>query len=86
MVIRIKGDTLTTKDLGRSNLTWATELKSAVSNARSDQHVYLVATVIPSEGIYNFVQDLRSVKEFSGVRFVKVIDLVNLVNLLIQIF
>lgn len=71
MPVQVKADTLCIKDLGRS-APWVADLKSAVARVRNpDQNVYLVVPIVPSEGIYNFTQDLRAIPEFSLVRCVQ---------------
>lgn len=61
ITVTVKEDTLSVKDLTRSSVSWVTELDRATDLALSKKtHVYLIASVIPTEGINTFVEELRS--------------------------
>ncbi|XP_060524806.1 fatty acid synthase-like [Cylas formicarius] len=68
-VVSVKGDALSIKDLKRSTVSWVNELYASVE-AASSQHkrVYLVSSVIPTEGFTNFVEELRSQQNMECVR------------------
>lgn len=65
-IVRVKGDVLSSKDISRG-ANWVTELQTTVANS-ADKKVYLVSNVLPTEGIYNFVKDLRSNLDFASIR------------------
>ncbi|XP_018570431.1 fatty acid synthase-like [Anoplophora glabripennis] len=74
-VINVKGDTLSVKDLKRSSVSWATELFSALSEAKTKQkNVFLISSIVPVEGFNNFVQELRSLPDSQSLRIVFNLD------------
>lgn len=74
-IIFVKGDTLTAKDLNRSSVNWVTELNSAIQSAKdSNQSVFLISTILPTEGYLNFVHELRSVPNMTNLRVLFVPD------------
>ncbi|XP_044760998.1 fatty acid synthase-like [Coccinella septempunctata] len=64
-IVLVKGETLSTKDFSRGSVTWVNELTAAASS--NPDGVLLVSTVMPVEGLVNFVQELRSVPNLSKV-------------------
>lgn len=61
IIVTVKGDTLSAKDLTKSSISWVNELNKAADLALSKKtHVYLIASVIPTEGISTFVEELNS--------------------------
>lgn len=74
-VVTVKGDTLSIKDLTRGSVSWVTELESAASTAITKKtSVFLVSSLIPAEGINNFIEELRSDSKFKQVRAVFSLD------------
>ncbi|KAF2906137.1 hypothetical protein ILUMI_00041, partial [Ignelater luminosus] len=73
LIVSIETDALTSTDLLRENLLWVTQLKSAVASAK-EQRVYLVSTVIPVEGIHNFLRNASILAGMQNVRFVFILD------------
>ena len=70
-VVTVKGDTLSIKDLSRSSVSWVNELYNAVGVAKAKKtSVFLVTSVVPTEGIRNFVEELLSTSEMSPVRVI----------------
>lgn len=68
-MVRVKADTLNIKDLNKENLPWVTELKRTISGlSNTEQSVYLVSSIVPTDGIYNFTSELYSAVESSRVR------------------
>lgn len=76
ITVTIKGDTLSVKDLTRSSVSWVNELDIAADLALAKKtHVYLIASVIPTEGINAFVEELRSSSQkMSTVHVVFILD------------
>lgn len=74
-IIAVKGDTLSIKDLSRNSASWINELDTAVTVARNKHNsVYLISSIIPTEGIINFVQELLSQPKMSSVRLLFSLD------------
>ncbi|CAH0563662.1 unnamed protein product [Brassicogethes aeneus] len=74
-VITVKGDTLSLKDLTRGSVSWVSELNAAVATAKAKHHsVYLVSSVVPTEGFTNFKQELRSLPNMTPLRILFVLD------------
>lgn len=68
VVVPIRCDTLSSKDLSRENVSWVNDMNSAIKNALPNQKVYLVSAVIPHEGIANFMQDLYLAVDKENIR------------------
>ncbi|RZB84952.1 fatty acid synthase, partial [Asbolus verrucosus] len=74
-IVTVKGDTLSIKDLSRSSVSWVNELESAVSVAKSKKtSVYLISSIVPTEGAANFVEELLSSGKMSPVRVLFLLD------------
>ncbi|KAJ8967373.1 hypothetical protein NQ314_002933 [Rhamnusium bicolor] len=68
-VVTVKGDVLSIKDLKRSSVSWVNELYTALKKTKSNQNnVFLFSSIIPIEGFYNFVQELRSLPDTQSLR------------------
>lgn len=71
----MKGDTLSIKDLSRTSASWVNELDSAVEAAKPKKaSVFLVSSLVPTEGMRNFVQELLSTPKMSQVKVLFVLD------------
>ncbi|CAG9823792.1 unnamed protein product [Phaedon cochleariae] len=73
--INIRGDTLSIKDLKRGSVTWVSELNAAAEEAmQKSQLVYLITSLVPVEGFYNFVQELKSSPNMKCLRIIFNLD------------
>lgn len=71
----VKGDTLSIKDLKRSSASWVADVHSAIEAAKvKNNSVFLISTILPLEGINNFVQELRSLPDMQYLRFIFNLD------------
>ncbi|KAF2893821.1 hypothetical protein ILUMI_12358 [Ignelater luminosus] len=73
MIVPIKTDTLISEDLLCENLSWVSQLKTALASAK-ERRVYLVFSVVPTDGIYNFVRNASILPGMQNVRFVFILD------------
>ncbi|XP_017779765.1 PREDICTED: fatty acid synthase-like isoform X2 [Nicrophorus vespilloides] len=74
VLIFVKADTLTDKDLNKDSLPWVNDLKNKLGNINVNDKLCLVSSVMPTEGITNFVHNIRSINEFVNLRFLFVLD------------
>lgn len=75
MNILVKGDTLSSKDVKRSSIPWVSELYSTAEDAKSKEcSIYLITSLIPMEGISNFIQELKSLPNMENLRFIFNLD------------
>ncbi|KAK4881873.1 hypothetical protein RN001_005192 [Aquatica leii] len=75
LIVKMKSNTLTSKDLERDNLPWVSELKSKLQSATADnKRVYLASSIMPFEGIPNFVHQIRSYLNADNIRFAFILD------------
>ncbi|EEZ97866.2 fatty acid synthase [Tribolium castaneum] len=75
LIVTVKGDTLSIKDLTRTSASWVNELDTAAEAAKAKKNsVYLVSSLVPTEGMRNFVEELLSTPKMSNVRVLFALD------------
>ncbi|KAB0802399.1 hypothetical protein PPYR_04585 [Photinus pyralis] len=74
-IITVDSASLSSTDLQRDDQRWVTEFKSALAAKSSEnKRVYLTCSVLPFEGISNFVSAVKGLPNMKNARFVFVMD------------
>lgn len=74
-IIAINTSSLSSNDFSQDGQPWMTELKSALTPDSSEQRrVYLTSTVLPFEGISNFVNAVKVLPNMQNARFAFMLD------------
>lgn len=60
LVVHVESQSLSSHDMMNSSVSWVSQMNRALADIGPNKKVYLLASTVPDEGIYNFVQDLHS--------------------------
>ncbi|KAF5305398.1 hypothetical protein FQR65_LT07724 [Abscondita terminalis] len=75
LIVTVTSNTLAANDLVKDNLPWVSELKTKIKSSSSEnKRVYLASSILPFEGIPNFVSSVRSFFNVNNIRFAFTLD------------